>query len=150
MKTRTTFTAQETVEYKMTGRISHTPRPGTIACSSPNLSLSPHIFLMPVSTSAPTLHSEKESLAVETEKHSGQKYLYIPDTMETWPWPRNIHPYYEVVTTEADVWFKSFQLLTPEAQYAFDKCDFGRLASLVYPDASRGASSITISVEETF
>ncbi|RPD81425.1 terpenoid synthase [Lentinus tigrinus ALCF2SS1-7] len=57
--------------------------------------------------------------------------------MADWPWPRKINPYYEEVTAESNAWFKTFKAFTPQSQYAYDKCDFGRLASLSYPDALR-------------
>ncbi|CDO77211.1 hypothetical protein BN946_scf184747.g24 [Trametes cinnabarina] len=68
---------------------------------------------------------------------SRQPFLHIPDFMADWPWPRRIHPLYEEVSAESSAWFKSFKAFKPESQAAFDKCDFGRLASLAYPDASR-------------
>ena len=79
-----------------------------------------------------------KSIVVKTEDGRAQKYLYLPDTMAAWPWPRKINPFYEEVTLESNAWFKSFKPFTPESQYAYDKCDFGRLASLAYPDVSRG------------
>lgn len=79
-----------------------------------------------------------KSIVVQTEDGRTQKYLYLPDTMANWPWPRKINPYYEEVTAESNAWFKTFKPFTPESQYAYDKCDFGRLASLAYPDISRG------------
>ncbi|KAL7282764.1 terpenoid synthase [Trametes coccinea BRFM310] len=63
--------------------------------------------------------------------------LYIPDFMADWPWPRRIHPLYEEVAAESNEWLRSFVAFTPASQAAFEKCDFGRLASLAYPDASR-------------
>ena len=75
------------------------------------------------------------------DKHENgctQKYLYLPDTLAGWPWPRMINPYHDQVNAEANIWFGSFKLFTPNSQYAFDKCDTGRLAALLYPEASRG------------
>ena len=79
-----------------------------------------------------------KSIVVKHEDGRTQKFLYLPDTMAEWPWPRMINPYYEEVTLESNAWFKSFKPFTPESQYAYDKCDFGRLASLAYPEVSRG------------
>ena len=91
-------------------------------------------------TTQAVLHGEpKKSVVVRTEDGKEQTYLYLPDTMANWPWPRRINPYYEEVTAESGAWFKSFKLFTPESQYAYDKCDFGRLAAIAYPDLSRGA-----------
>jgi hypothetical protein len=66
------------------------------------------------------------------------KQLYLPDILAHWPWPRTINPYYRDVQAESDAWFKGFNAFTEKSQYAFDMCDFGRLASLAYPWASRG------------
>ena len=68
-----------------------------------------------------------------------QPYLYIPDFMASWPWPRRINPLYEEVAAESNAWLMSFAPFTPQSQHAFEQCDFGRLAALAYPDASRGA-----------
>ena len=97
---------------------------------------------MPSST-APRGSSHIKPALVPTDNDKTQKYLYIPDTMSDWPWPRKINPFYEEVTAESNAWFKSFKPFTPESQYAYDKCDFGRLASLAYPDASRGKLVLT-------
>ncbi|KAI0658651.1 terpenoid synthase [Cubamyces menziesii] len=66
-----------------------------------------------------------------------QPYLYIPDLMASWPWPRRINPLYEEVAAESNAWLRSFAPFTPQSQHAFEQCDFGRLAALAYPDASR-------------
>ncbi|KAI0371440.1 terpenoid synthase [Pilatotrama ljubarskyi] len=68
-----------------------------------------------------------------------QRVLHLPDFMANWPWPRRLHPLYEEVSAESNAWLKSFAPFTPESQHAFEKCDFGLLAALGYPDASREA-----------
>ncbi|KAF9806349.1 hypothetical protein IEO21_08705 [Rhodonia placenta] len=65
------------------------------------------------------------------------KMIYLPDTMANWPWPRAINPHHEEVKAESDAWFEGFKPFTKQSQVAFDKCDFGRLASLAYPWASK-------------
>ena len=75
---------------------------------------------------------------VRKEDGKTQTYLYLPNTLAAWPWPRKINPFYEEVAAESNAWLKSFRPFTPESQYAYDKCDLGRLAALVYPDVSRG------------
>ncbi|RPD67494.1 terpenoid synthase [Lentinus tigrinus ALCF2SS1-7] len=92
---------------------------------------------MAASNTFASLFEPKRSIVVRTEDGREQKYLYLPETMADWPWPRKINPYYEEVTAESNAWFKTFKPFTPESQYAYDKCDFGRLASLAYPDALR-------------
>ncbi|KAL1940077.1 hypothetical protein VTO73DRAFT_9412 [Trametes versicolor] len=79
-----------------------------------------------------------------------QKYLHIPDIMATWPWPRRIHPLYEEVAAESSAWLKSFAPFTPESQHAFDKCNFGLLAALAYPDASRETLRTSIDLMDLF
>ena len=90
-----------------------------------------------ISISSPDPASTK-SILVNGEDGRLQAYLYLPNTMVEWPWPRKISPYYEEVTAESNAWLKSFKPFTPASQYAFDKCDVGRLAALMYPDVSRG------------
>ncbi|KAG6330338.1 hypothetical protein ID866_8752 [Astraeus odoratus] len=63
--------------------------------------------------------------------------FYLPNTMANWPWPRKMNPYFEEVKAEANEWFRAFNALTPQSLKAFEKCDFARLASLAYPNASR-------------
>ncbi|KAK6980733.1 terpene cyclase [Favolaschia claudopus] len=63
--------------------------------------------------------------------------IYLPETTKQWPWPRLLHPDYEKVSAESNTWFQGFKPFNKKSQYAFDKCDFGRLASLAYPRASR-------------
>ncbi|KAJ7645684.1 isoprenoid synthase domain-containing protein [Mycena polygramma] len=63
--------------------------------------------------------------------------LHLPETMKNWPWPRAINPHYEEVSAESNAWFHGFKAFSEKSQYAFDKCDFGRLASLAYPTASK-------------
>ncbi|KZT23360.1 terpenoid synthase [Neolentinus lepideus HHB14362 ss-1] len=65
------------------------------------------------------------------------KMLYLPETMSNWPWPRAINPRYEEVSAQSNAWFHSFKAFTQRSQDAFDKCDFGRLASLAYPTAAK-------------
>ncbi|KAH8101904.1 terpenoid synthase [Cristinia sonorae] len=63
--------------------------------------------------------------------------LYLPETMVDWPWPRAINPHYEEVKAASNAWFYSFKPFKPKSLYAFDKCDFARLASLAYPWSSK-------------
>ncbi|PBK68860.1 terpenoid synthase [Armillaria solidipes] len=61
----------------------------------------------------------------------------LPETVANWPWPRKINPYYEEAKAESEAWFHSFEAFTPEAQRAFDRCDFSLLASLAYTTATK-------------
>ncbi|KAI0332667.1 terpenoid synthase [Cubamyces sp. BRFM 1775] len=64
--------------------------------------------------------------------------MNVPDTMARWPWPRRINPYYEDVAPESAECLRSFDAFSPDQQAIFDRCNFGLLAALVYPDADRG------------
>ncbi|EMD33938.1 hypothetical protein CERSUDRAFT_97863 [Gelatoporia subvermispora B] len=63
--------------------------------------------------------------------------IRLPATMASWPLPRKINPYYDPVAEESAEWFRSFAAFSPEAQRAFDRCNFGLLAALSYPTLSR-------------
>ncbi|KAK0443679.1 terpenoid synthase [Desarmillaria tabescens] len=63
--------------------------------------------------------------------------IRLPDTLTYWPWTRRINPHYEEVKAASQAWFRSFRAFGPEAQLAFDRCDFSLLCSLAYPTASR-------------
>ncbi|KAK0200184.1 terpenoid synthase [Desarmillaria ectypa] len=61
--------------------------------------------------------------------------IRLPDTLTYWPWSRRINPHYEDVKAASEAWFRSFRAFGPEAQGAFDCCDFSLLSSLAYPTA---------------
>ncbi|KAL1938253.1 hypothetical protein VTO73DRAFT_11897 [Trametes versicolor] len=63
--------------------------------------------------------------------------LRLPDTLSQWPYPRRINPAYEEVSAESAAWLRSFHAFSNEAQVAFDKCKFGLLASLTYPNVDK-------------
>ncbi|KAG1747569.1 hypothetical protein EDB19DRAFT_1825953 [Suillus lakei] len=65
------------------------------------------------------------------------KMIDLLDTMINWPWPCAINLHFEDVKVEVDASFRKFEALNPEAQEAFDKCDFALLTILLYPDAPR-------------
>lgn len=83
--------------------------------------------------------------------------VYLPRTLDRWPWPRRESPHHASVTQEASSWCESFQAFSPKAQEAFNKCNFSMLqvqtlardvltysnpldllAALVYPALDRG------------
>ncbi|KAI0355479.1 terpenoid synthase [Trametes cingulata] len=72
----------------------------------------------------------------QTTSKMTQKVLHLPDFMANWPWPRRIHPLYEDVSAESIAWLRSLAPFDPESQLAFEKCNFGLLAALGYPDVS--------------
>ncbi|KAF7432702.1 hypothetical protein PC9H_004644 [Pleurotus ostreatus] len=59
--------------------------------------------------------------------------VHLPKALASWPWPRRVNPHYESVKQQASAWCESFQAFNPQAQDAFNKCDFNLLASLAYP-----------------
>ncbi|TCD63514.1 hypothetical protein EIP91_005315 [Steccherinum ochraceum] len=63
--------------------------------------------------------------------------LHIPDTMATWPWPRDINPHYQEVKAATLEWFHSFHAFNPRAQHAFDIGNFGLLTALTSPHLSK-------------
>ncbi|KAL1938232.1 hypothetical protein VTO73DRAFT_11876 [Trametes versicolor] len=64
------------------------------------------------------------------------RILHIPNTLPVsrWPYPRRINAAHEQVSAESAAWLRSFHAFSAEKQVAFDKCNFGLLASLTYPD----------------
>ena len=88
-----------------------------------------------------------------------EQFIYLPKTMEDWPWKRAINPFYEEVKAQSNDWLYTFNPFNERSQLAFDKCDFGKymnqpflivtcadfylalLASLSYPNASKGKRS---------
>ncbi|KZT12302.1 terpenoid synthase [Laetiporus sulphureus 93-53] len=63
--------------------------------------------------------------------------LHIPDTMSAWPWPRQINQHYEEVKAASDLWIQSFNVCKPSSQRAFERCDLGLLAALMYPSLNK-------------
>ncbi|KAG6883541.1 hypothetical protein C0992_008520, partial [Termitomyces sp. T32_za158] len=64
---------------------------------------------------------------------STESTFFLPDTLADWPWKRNVNPLYLQVKAESSEWIQGFTAFTPEAQRAFDLCNFELLASLAYP-----------------
>ncbi|KAF9560259.1 terpenoid synthase [Agrocybe pediades] len=56
-----------------------------------------------------------------------QKMHYLPRTMDNWPWPRAINPYYKDISAQSDAWFHGFKAFNEKSQRAFDMCDFEQL-----------------------
>ena len=76
--------------------------------------------------------------SVVTASKRPQTFLHIPDMLANWPWQRRINPLYEEVTAEGNAWLRSLAPFNPKSQIAFEKCNFGLVASLLLPDAPRG------------
>ena len=71
----------------------------------------------------------QEESAREKEKAVGPTRIFIPNIFAQWPWPRQINPHYAVVKKEADAWITSFQVFSPKAQDAYNRCDCSRSLS---------------------
>lgn len=56
-----------------------------------------------------------------------QAHFYLPETLRIWPWKRAISPHYEAAKAESVAWIESFKPFSPEAQLAFNKCNFSEL-----------------------
>ncbi|KAF7296929.1 Terpene cyclase [Mycena indigotica] len=54
--------------------------------------------------------------------------IVIPDTLRSWPWPRDINPSYDVCKKESAAWCEAFKAFGPKAQDSFNRCDFTSLA----------------------
>jgi hypothetical protein len=48
----------------------------------------------------------------------------LPDTLRQWPWPRQLNPAYLACKKETTSWTESLQILSPEKQRKFNRCDF--------------------------
>ncbi|KAF8176079.1 terpenoid synthase [Pholiota molesta] len=60
----------------------------------------------------------------------------LPDTLRNWPYERIISPYYRAAQAESVEWLESFHPFTPQAQKAFNKCDFSLVSALTFPKSS--------------
>ncbi|KAI0331584.1 hypothetical protein GY45DRAFT_610786 [Cubamyces sp. BRFM 1775] len=86
----------------------------------------------------PIFGLSRPSSDIDMPAHS-RILLRLPDTLHTWPWQRRINPHYATVSAAVSVeWIESFRVFSPKVQGAFNMCNFGLLASLAYPSATRG------------
>ncbi|THH07217.1 hypothetical protein EW146_g9384, partial [Bondarzewia mesenterica] len=60
----------------------------------------------------------------------------LPDTLRNWPWTRIISPYYRAAQAESVAWLESFKPFNPQAQIAFNKCDFSLVSALTFPKSN--------------
>ncbi|KAJ3967193.1 terpenoid synthase [Lentinula raphanica] len=67
---------------------------------------------------------------------SVSQQFILPDTLHSWPWQRKLNPNYKKVKAESSAWIESFHAFTPQAQDAFNRCEFSLLASLAFPNVS--------------
>ncbi|KAH7870382.1 uncharacterized protein C8R40DRAFT_1258098 [Lentinula edodes] len=52
-------------------------------------------------------------------------HLQLPETLDHWPWMRILNVHYDQVKHDSQLWLEGFQPFSPEAQNAFEKCEFG-------------------------
>ena len=76
--------------------------------------------------------------ALYVEHADKTQWLYLPRTLEKWPWPRAISPYYLETKGTSRAWFHKFNSFDEKSKKAFDKCDFELLAALAYPRVPKG------------
>ncbi|KAF9560269.1 terpenoid synthase [Agrocybe pediades] len=51
--------------------------------------------------------------------------LYLPRTMDNWPWPRAINPYYKEIRAQSDAWFHGLKAFNKKSQRAIEMIDTG-------------------------
>ncbi|KAL0065794.1 hypothetical protein AAF712_007282, partial [Marasmius tenuissimus] len=74
----------------------------------------------------------------------------IPLTLQRWPWPRQLNPFYQICKKESTVWIRSFKAFSPESQKAFERCDFSLLGSLAYPLLSKDGNRLACDLMHLF
>ncbi|KAI0297896.1 isoprenoid synthase domain-containing protein, partial [Russula brevipes] len=62
---------------------------------------------------------------------------YIPNTLESWKWPRRLNPYYLEVKEESAAWARGFGAFSPKAQHAYDRCELELLGALTFPSLDK-------------
>ncbi|KAF8912642.1 terpenoid synthase [Mucidula mucida] len=55
---------------------------------------------------------------------SDELVFRLPELLRNWPWPRRINPFYEECKKESMEWCEGFKAFSPNAQKAFNRCDF--------------------------
>jgi hypothetical protein len=83
----------------------------------PHGCLTPRVFdLLTNSSCLPYLSYRKSTMS--------NRY-YMPDTLESWKWPRRLNPHYIEAKAASEAWLRRFGAFSSRAQYAFDRCDLG-------------------------
>lgn len=59
------------------------------------------------------------------------KKCFIPNTLETWPWPRRLNQHYPEVNAESSAWITNFRAFGPKGQEAFDRCHLGKTQCVI-------------------
>nr|BBH51504.1 putative sesquiterpene synthase [Clitopilus sp.] len=61
----------------------------------------------------------------------------IPNLVVAWPWLRAVNPHMDQTSQNSSSWLENFHAYPPATQENFNRCDFGLLAALTYPIASK-------------
>ena len=80
----------------------------------------------------------RQYIVVHESEGVATQYLYLPDTMKSWPWPRRINPHHEAAAAACTAWFKGFKPFSPKFLQAYDMADCGLLSALTRPFVSLG------------
>ncbi|KAF4628238.1 hypothetical protein G7Y89_g9908 [Cudoniella acicularis] len=59
--------------------------------------------------------------------------IFLGDLEASWKWPRRTNPHTLEIKQECLEWVASFRAFTPEAQKAFDKCNFNEYTPRTSP-----------------
>jgi len=69
--------------------------------------------------------SNIESKANFERPREQQRILYIPDTLATWPWRREISPHYEEVKAASRAWVEKYAHFFKRGLEQLEKADVG-------------------------
>jgi len=58
--------------------------------------------------------------------------LYLPRTVDSWPWREMINPHHAVAKKDSNDWFFSFRPFTPQSRTGFERCDFGEIGEVLF------------------
>ncbi|KAK1834411.1 terpenoid synthase [Podospora conica] len=78
------------------------------------------------------------------------QWIRIPDNLAAWPWPRAVNPHMEECSAASDAWLQQFNVFSPRAQAAFNRCQFGLLASLGYPTLNKDGCRVACDLMNLF
>jgi len=59
------------------------------------------------------------------KRQTTSQWIRIPDNLAHWPWARAVNPHMEECSAASDAWLQNFNVFSPKAQAAFNRCQFG-------------------------
>ncbi|KAM5538094.1 hypothetical protein V8D89_008291 [Ganoderma adspersum] len=89
----------------------------------------------------------RQYIVVHESEGVTTQYLYLPDTMKSWPWPRRINPHHEAATAACTAWFKGFKPFSPKSLQAYDRADCGLLSALTSSSVSASTEHLRIAID---